>query len=139
MVSDILRAEQKSRARAWVMGLLALVVAINSTFGLDNPANDAATFRGGMWLLTIALALAVLASGGGLMLNRRLRTLMNDERSQANRARAFATGFFAAILVAAGLYAVTWSTPIDVRAALRLVMGLGVAAGLARYALLEAS
>ena len=138
MVSEIERAEAKSRARAWVMGLLALVVAVNSTFGLDNPANDAASFRGGMWLLTVALALAVLASGGGLMLNRRLRALMNDERSQANRSRAFVTAFFAAILVAAGLYVVTWSTPIDVRAALRLVTGFGLAAGLARYALLEA-
>lgn len=137
MVSDIERAERNSRARATVMGLLAAVLVLNSTFGLDNPANDAATFRGGAWLFTIALGVIILSTNGGLMLNARLRALMYDERARANRGRALATGFFAAMLVTCAIYVISWYTPIELRAGLRLVMGLALAAGLARFALLE--
>ena len=137
MVSDIDRAESKARARAVLMGLLAVVTAFNSTFGLDGPADDAATFRGASWLVAIALGLVILSTNGGLMLNRRMRALMYDERTAATRGRAFAAGFFAAMLTAAVLYVVSWSTPIETRAALRLVTGLGLAAGLARFAWLE--
>jgi hypothetical protein len=137
MISDIERAEQKGRARALCMGLLALVTAFNSTLGFDNVANDAATFRGGTWLITIALCLMVLLTGGGLMLSAQLRALMNDERTIAHRAKALATGFFAAILIAAILYVVSWSAPVEPRAALRLVTGLSLSTALARFALLE--
>ena len=137
MVSDIDAAERKSRARAVCMALLAAVTTFTSTFGSDNPANDAATFRGGSWLVTIVLAVLILATGGGLNLNARLRALMNDELSKANQRRALAFGFYAAMLVATALYVVSWSTPIEIRAGLRLVTGLGIAAALARYAMLE--
>lgn len=62
---------------------------------------------------------------------------MNDELSRENRRRALALGFYAAMLVTMVLYVVSWSEPIELRAALRLVSGLGVAAVLARYAMLE--
>ena len=137
MVSDIDRAESKSRARAAVMALLALVMTFTSTFGFDSPVNDAATFRGGSWLVTITLAVAILSTGGGLMLSPRLRALMNDELAQSNRRRALALGFYAAMLVAGALYVVSWSVPLEVRAGLRLVTGLGIAAALARLAMLE--
>lgn len=136
MVSDIDRAERQSRARATMMALLAAVVTLNSTFGLDNAANDGTT-RGWAWLLTILLGTLVVSTNGGLMLNQRLRALMFDERTRANRARALSAGFFAAMLAAGVLYAFTWSFPIDVRAALRLVSGLALAAALARFAMLE--
>ena len=136
-MSDVDRAERKSRARAICMALLALVTVFTSTFGFDSPVNDAATFRGGSWLVTIALAVAILSTGGGLNLSRELRVLMNDELSRANRARALAWGFHTAMLVTMVLYVVSWSVPVEVRAALRLVSGLGVAAALARYAMLE--
>ena len=137
MVSDIEHAEHKARARAICMALLAVVTMFTATFGLDNPANDAATFRGGSWLVTVALGVALLATSGGLMLNPRLRAIMDDERSRQNRARSFAVAFFGAMLTALALYVVSWSTPIETRAALRLVTGWGMAAGLARYAMLE--
>ncbi len=137
MISDIERAEAKSRARAIVMALLAVVITVVSTFGLSDPIDDA-QWRGVTWLVNVGLALAILSTSGGLMLNSRLRKLMDDERSQANRARAFKAAFRVAMLVACVLYAVSWSTPIETRAALRLVTGLGLAAGLARYAMLEA-
>lgn len=137
MVSDIERAERNSRARATVMALLAAVTTFTATFGLQDPVNDAATFRGGSWLVTIGLGVAVLATSGGLMLSPRLRAIMNDERARQNRGRAFVAAFFAAMATAMALYVVSWWTPIEVRAALRLVSGWGLAAGLARYAMLE--
>ncbi len=108
------------------------MTVFTATFGLQGAANDAATFRGGSWLVTIALGLAVLATSGGLMLSPGLRAIMNDERARQNRMRAFVAAFFAAMLTALALSVVSWSTPIAVRAALRLVTGWGLAAGLAR-------
>ena len=137
MISDVDRAERKSRARAICMALLAAVTTFTSTFGFDSPVNDAATFRGGSWLVTIVLAIAIIATGGGLNLNRQLRTLMNDELSRENRRRALALGFYAAMTVTMALYVASWWVPMEVRAALRLVSGLGLAATLARYAMLE--
>ena len=136
-LSEIEYAERSSRARAAIMALLAAVTAFNSTLGLQSPVNDAASFRGGAWLLTVALGLVILSTGGGLMLSRRLRELMNDERTRHNRSRAFAAGFFVAMVTALALYALSWSIPVELRAGLRLVTGLGLAAALARYALLE--
>ena len=136
MGSDIERAERNSRGRASVMALLASVVAVNSTFGLQNPVNDAA-WRGLSWVVTVALGLAIVATSGGLMLNPRLRALMNDELSRANRARAIGFGFFATMLAALACYVAAQWTPIAAPAGLRLVSGLGLAVTLARYAMLE--
>lgn len=136
-LSEIEYAERSSRSRAIIMALLAAVTAFNSTLGLQSAVNDEASFRGGAWLLTVALGLVILSTGGGLMLSRRLRALMNDERTRHNRGRAFAAGFFVAMLAALALYALSWSMPVELRAGLRLVTGLGLAAALARYALLE--
>ena len=136
MVSDIEQAERNSRGRASVMALLAIVVAFNSTFGVQNTMNDDG-WRGVAWIATVALGLAIVATSGGLMLNPRLRALMNDELSRANRARAIGFGFFTTIVVALGCYVASWWMPMPVRAGLRLVSGLGLAATLARYAMLE--
>jgi len=135
-LSDIERAERASRGRAGIMALLAAVVALVSTFGLESPVNDAG-WRGATWLLIGGLGLAILATDGGLMLSRRLRAIMYDERTRQHRAHAFAAGFFAAMLSAATLYALSLGTPIEPRAALRLTTGLGLAAALGLYAWLE--
>ncbi len=135
--SEIEHAERKSRARAVCMALLAAVTVFTATFGLQDPVNDAATFRGASWLVTVALGMLILSTGGGLNLNARLRAIMDDELSRQNRARALIAGFLGAMATAVVLYVVSWSTPIETRAALRLVTGWGMAVGLARYALLE--
>lgn len=136
MMSKVELAERKAGARAVVMALLAVVLSGTATFGFDNPANDAGG-RAVAWLVEIGLALMVLVSGGGLMLSHELRALMNDELSRANRRRAIAFGFFAGLAAMTALYVAAGMTPIDLRAALRLVSGLAVAAALGRYAMLE--
>ena len=136
MMSKVELAERKAGARAVVMALLAVVLAGTATFGFDNPANDAGG-RAVAWLVELGLALMVLVSGGGLMLSHELRALMNDELSRANRRRAIAFGFFAGLAAMTALYVAAGMTPIDLRAALRLVSGLAVAAALGRYAMLE--
>ena len=136
MMSKVELAERKASARAVVMALLAVVLAGTATFGFDNPVNDAG-MRAVAWLVELGLAVAVLMSGGGLMLSRELRALMNDELSRANRRRAIGFGFFAGLAVMTVLYVAAGVTPIDLRAALRLASGLAVAAALGRYAMLE--
>ena len=71
-------------------------------------------------LVELGLAVMVLMSGGGLMLSRELRGLMNDELSRANRRRAISFGFIAGVTAMTALYIAAGSAPVDVRAALRL-------------------
>ena len=129
-------AERKASARAAVMALLAVVLAATATFGFDNPVNDVGA-RAVAWLVELGLALMVLGSGGGLMLSRELRALMNDELSRENRRRAIVFGFYAGLVTTSALYIAAGIAPIDPRAALRLASGLTVAAALGRYAMLE--
>jgi hypothetical protein len=129
-------AERKAGARAAVMALLAVVLVAGATFGFDNPANDIGG-RAVAWLVELGLALMVLGSGGGLMLSRELRALMNDELSRENRRRAIVFGFYAGLIAMTALYVAAGTTAIDPRAALRLASGLTVAAALGRYAMLE--
>jgi protein-S-isoprenylcysteine O-methyltransferase Ste14 len=129
-------AERKASARAAVMALLAVVLAGTATFGFDNPVNDMRG-RAVAWLVELGLALMVLGSGGGLMLSRELRALMNDELSRDNRRRAIVFGFYAGLVAMTALYVAAGIMPIDLRAAFRLASGLAIAAALGRYAMLE--
>ena len=137
-VSDIHRAEHASRTRSYLMAFMAVVLLINTAVGLgDEPSSMTPMFRHGLWAATILLWLVIIASGGWLQLPGRVRQLMNDEVSLANRSRALQTGFWAAMLLGLGLYFASLQWQIDVREALRGLLNLSVAAALVRYAWLE--
>ena len=137
-ISDIHKAERASRTRSFLMATMAVVLLINTAVGLgDEPSSMTPAFRHGLWALTIILWLVILASGGWLQLTNRVRSLMNDEVSLANRSRALQAGFWTAMLLGLGLYFASLRWTIDVREALRILLNLTIAAALVRYAWLE--
>ena len=137
-VSDIQKAERASRTRSSIMAAMAVILLAQTAVGLGDEASSMTpAFRHGLWAAMILLWLIVLATGGGLLLSRRVRNLMNDEVALANRSRALQAGFWTAMLVAVGLYFLSLQEELSVREALRILVNFSIAAALVRYAWLE--
>jgi hypothetical protein len=137
-VSDIQKAERASRMRASLMAAMAVILLAQTAVGLGDEASSMTpAFRHGLWAAMILLWLIVLVTGGGLLLSRRVRDLMNDEVALANRSRALQAGFWTAVLVAVGLYFLSLQEELSVREALRILVNFSIAAALVRYAWLE--
>jgi hypothetical protein len=120
------------------MAVMAVVLLASTALGFGSESSTMTPgFRHGLWALMILLWLVVLATGGGLLLSRRVRSLMNDEVAVANRAKALQAGFWAAMLFGVGFYFAALQSPMDAPEALRLLVNLAIAAALIRYAWLE--
>lgn len=91
----------------------------------------------GAWLLlSVALVLA-LATGGFWFRSAKVRALMEDEVTRANRAEAFRIGFLATMAGAIAVYVLTLLEPVTGREAVHLLMSIGIAAALLRFGVLE--
>jgi protein-S-isoprenylcysteine O-methyltransferase Ste14 len=135
--NDIEKAEGLSRARAVLMAIAALVLAINLAIQFGKPAYVSSDVRGASWIVVIGLWTFMLWNGGGLRPAGRMKALLNDELSLQNRARALAAGFYAAMLVSLGLFVAQWFVPISTGDALKSVSAAALCAALLRYAWLE--
>ncbi|HEX4692951.1 hypothetical protein [Sphingomonas sp.] len=91
----------------------------------------------GGWLVLSVVLLFGLVTGGTLLRDRRVRALMNDENTLANRAQAFQWGFLFTMGGAILLYILSLFTPVDARAAIHVLTAIGIAAALLRFGMLE--
>lgn len=136
-LSPVDQADRNSRSRGRLMAIAAAVLLALSVFSALDPAGTTDFVRGLAWAVLILLWLAMLATGGGLLLRREVRGLMNDEVSADNRRRAIEAGFWTAMAIAIGLYFASFAWPLPVRAALGMLAEVAIAAALIRYAWLE--
>jgi hypothetical protein len=88
------------------------------------------------WPLWAASLLALFWTMARLRRRLDIAGLVDDERTSALSAQAFKAGYWALLLALAGLYAASFLTGIDFRAAAPLLLGLGVAVPPLTYALL---
>jgi hypothetical protein len=119
------------------MAVGAVAMAGSVVFGIGSP--DAPTTRlvDMVWILGIVLWLIVLATGGGLLLGRRMRALMNDERAAGIRIRALSIGFITVNLVALALFAFAARMDLGLQDGVRLITVAGLTAALLSAAWLE--
>ena len=137
-VSDIELAERNSRLRSSLMAAAAVILLINGAIFFEDSASLTRPYvRHIGWLAMVLLWLLILATGGWLRLSRNVRRLMNDEVSLLNRSRALQTGFWTAMAASLAVYGLSFEWEFTVREGLRIVVGLAVAAALARYAWAE--
>jgi hypothetical protein len=134
---DVEEAERMQRARALLMFVAAIVMAINLVIQFGEAPYSAPGPRGGSWIVVVGLWTLILWNGGGFRLRGAMRDLLNDELSLQNRARALAAGFYAAILTALTLFVGQWYTPLSTGDALKSVSAAALCAALLRYAWLE--
>lgn len=140
--SDVEIADRMSRRRAVVVGMAA--IAFIAFQFIDNPfyfVNDLGTAqavsRRVLWAVYTGTLLLGLAWGGGLMRNRRVRALMDDEVSRSNYRTASTAGFWTAMAAAMGIYLYGGYSLYTGQQAIYLVVTPAVAAALLVFAFLE--
>jgi hypothetical protein len=140
MSSDDINLAEKltlRRARgAIVLGIMFLASMVGS-LGVDVPANRPETIRLASWIVWAAALLFLLATGGGLLRSKSVRSLMNDDSTIENRRRGMVAGFWATVLSAFALYAISLFEPISGREAIRLLLSAAVGASIIKFGLLE--
>jgi hypothetical membrane protein len=133
-------ADRISRRRALGTALativfLAIQVVVRPVFRTDGYA--ASDLGAHMWALNAALLLLLLLPAGGFVWGRRVRTLVNDEVSRNNSRTAMAAGFWVAMVIALGLYALPASRGFNAREAIYLIATPTTGVALLAFAWLE--
>jgi protein-S-isoprenylcysteine O-methyltransferase Ste14 len=137
-LSPIDKADRNSRNRGMLMQIGAIALLILAGFSASGIPHDTTDLtRAIVWALLVLAWMLMLATGGGLMINRQVRSLMNDEVSADNRRRALETGFWTAMAMALGLYFASLAWPLGLRDSLAMLTEIALAAALLRYARLE--
>jgi len=134
-------ADRNSRARAYVMAAAGIVflllhVIFRSQLGM-GPETAGHLTRRVMWVVNVVFLLLGLWTGGGILNNRQIRALVNDEVSQSNYRTSVILGFWVAMVTALALYvfpAVQIFTGPD---ALHTVVTYSVSVAVLKFAYLE--
>lgn len=134
--SEVERAERLGRSRARLFAAQALLfVTWQATF-LSGAAEDpmrTSIVKIAIWFVWVLALLLLLATGGGLLRNRRLRGLLNDELTRRNRAAALAAGFWGAAVTAVALNLVDLFEPVSGREAVHAILSVAIAAALLTF------
>jgi hypothetical protein len=137
--SDQEIAERISRRRARMLVLLGVYfLAGQAIFFRQGPEpGQIAHFKLSAWLVWAVVLLVALALAGGQFRGARIRALVEDEVSRANRARGYAVGFWAACIAAIAMYVVAMFEPVTGREAVHIILTAAVAGALIRFGTLE--
>jgi hypothetical protein len=138
-MTDVETADRVSRKRARALPLLAIVFIVGQAayFSQEGTARTVDHVRIGAWLVWSVTLLTFLATGGGFIYSRKVRSLMNDEVTRANRMRAYSVGFWAASGSAIILYVLNLFEPVSGRDATHIILTAAIAGALLAFGLLE--
>lgn len=139
--SDVEKAERIGRRRVRLfMAQAVLFLSWQALFlssQAEAPVRAVDMVKLFAWFLWVLGLLAMLATGGGLLRNRALRGLLNDELTLRNRTAAYAMGFWTAVGASIGLYVVAMFEPVGGREAVHVTLSAAIAAALLTFALRE--
>lgn len=139
--SEVLFAERKSRARAMLFYLMAVVLVGNTLIRFlplapdPDPASPRIVL--GFWLVMVVLTLINLMPVRGWRQPARLQSLLNDEATREYRRNSFAAGFWAAIACAATLTIVASLRPVSSVDVAQLIITAALATALTSFATQE--
>ena len=121
-------------AAATAVFLLVQVVAHPFFVGAPDTAHRA---KLDMWAINAGVLLLLLATGGGLLLNRQVRVLVNDEVSRSHYRTAVGVGYWVAMVTVMGLYVLSGFKSVTGREAVYLIVTSSVAVALLAFSYLE--
>lgn len=138
-VSDVELADRISRRRARLLILCGILFIAGQAvyFSEGQDLARASVVKLGIWIIWVFTLLAVLATGGGVLLKRSVRRLMNDEVTRANRQRALASGFWVATASSITLYGIAMFEPVAAREAIHVILTSAIAGALISFGTLE--
>lgn len=138
--SDIETADRLARRRARMLPFLAIMFLTQQAAYFAQPDMGMRAVdhvKIGAWVLLSVVLVLVLATGGFWFKPKRVRALLDDDVTRANRAEAFRIGFLATMAGAIVLYLVSQFEPMSGREAIHILTTIGIAAALLRFAWLE--
>ena len=134
-------ADHLGRRRARVLPFLAIIyLSQQGTFFASAPADPTRLVdyvKVGAWVVLSLVLLAVLTTKGFWLRSRKVRDLIDDEATRANRVDALGWGFIMAILSAIVLFVLSIIAPTSAREAIHVIVSLGIAAAIVRFGMLE--
>ncbi len=132
-------ADQFSRRRVTLVAVATLVfLAVQIIAGPFWGATRGTPYIAQLgWIINAIALLLMLAIGSGLLRNRRIRALVDDEVSRHNREVGIIAGYWVAMAVAMGLYVAAGFRNFTAREALYLVVTPSVAVALLTFCYLE--
>ena len=140
MQSPVEIADKVSRKRAFAVAIAAgvfLMIQIVTRPVFNSEPDTAHLSRLIMWALNAAALLLLLYTGGGLMQKREIRALVNDEITRANSRSAVSVGYWIAMSIAMGLYALAGYRNLTAREAIYLIVTPSVGIALLAFSWLE--
>jgi hypothetical protein len=138
--TDFEIAERISRRRARMFPLLGIYFLAGQAMFFRQTAAEPeriASFKISAWLVWAIVLLFLLGIGGGALRSRKVRALMEDETTAANRLRAYSVGFWSASGTAVGLYVVSMFEAVSGREAIHIILTAAVAGALLMFGMLE--
>ncbi len=137
--SDADLADCLGRFRARMFPVLALMFLIQQMAFFSNPPAERAVdhVRIGAWVAMTAVILFVLNSRGFWFRPAKVRAMIDDEVTRANRTSAMHWGFVAAMLAGIVVYVLQGVTQFTAREAIHLIVSAGIVMALVRFGLLE--
>jgi hypothetical protein len=90
-----------------------------------------------MWAINAGALLLLLATGGGLLKNRGIRALVNDDVSRSHYKTAVVVGYWVAMATAMGLYLVPGVGGFTAREAVYMIVTPSIAVALLAFSYLE--
>jgi hypothetical protein len=136
--SDFETADRLSRRRAWLLPVLAILfLSGQAIYALGPPSPLVDQLKVAAWLLWAATLLFLLATGGAPFRSRRVRALLDDEATRQHRARAYAAGFWIALVTAMGIYLLTAFDSVKPRESIHIIVTAAIAGALLTFGVLE--
>jgi hypothetical protein len=134
-------ADRNSRKRAVIVAAAAIVFVLGQLLGRTEFRSQTDTglylSRSIMWTVNVILLLAFLATGGGILTNREIRALVNDEVSRLNYKTSVVAGFWVAMITALAIYLIPGFDHFTGRQAVYVVVTSTVAVASITFAYLE--
>ena len=137
--SDADLADRLGRFRARMFPVLAMMFLVQQAAFFSNPPAERAVdhVRIGAWVAMTAVILFVLNSRGFWFRPAKVRAMIDDEVTRANRTSAMHWGFVAAMLAGIVVYVVQGVTQFTAREAIHLIVSSGIVMALMRFGRLE--
>jgi hypothetical protein len=140
---DAARIERLQRRRTRLLFTQGIIFLLWQTSFFTTPVRTTEALRTvdhvrvGAYVIWAALLVLFLSTGGGYILPRAVREVLNDESTIEHRRRAMTAGFLVAMAAAVGCYLIEQFEAITAGEAVHVILSLGVATALLRFAMLE--
>ena len=137
--ADVATADRLGRRRARMLPVLGIFFISQQAAFFANPPGERGVdhVRIGAWVAMTAVILFVLNSRGFWFRPAKVRAMIDDEVTRANRTSAMHWGFVAAMLAGIGVYVLQGVMQLTAREAIHLIVSAGIVMALMRFGLLE--